>query len=300
MRLKNTFLTFSLLLLTNLLTAQSINSEQIFSNTQGIKQTKTTFYQVEGYSIFVDTIDSGLDEKGLKKIKKKYSAKTVFMPTADSTLTIQNKVFTVIDTSMKDAVRSSIYYLIPNSENETKVITLYTAIKRDTALERFFVKSIISNTIPQEIYIQQVIDSIKFAGRYIVLGPVCQWMNVHSVQCPNLGQINWAEFRQIEGAKEMLIAQQNITYDKKMMGKMQKEETIDVIFEGKETKALKRTYKIGVPQLLMGGSNILIIYYVAQEVRGKYVGCVLSHYSDEVNAKRKLPPLLSEVMKLKE
>jgi len=38
---------------------------------------------------------------------------------------------------------------------------------------------------------------------------------------------------------------------------------------------------------------------VAVEVRGKFVACVMSHYTDDVNAK-KLPPLLNEVMELKE
>ena len=49
----------------------------------------------------------------------------------------------------------------------------------------------------------------------------------------------------------------------------------------------------------MGGSNVLIIYYIAQEVRGKYIHCVLSYFDDQAKA-GKLPPLLSEVMRIKE
>lgn len=47
----------------------------------------------------------------------------------------------------------------------------------------------------------------------------------------------------------------------------------------------------------MGGSNILIVYYVTGQVRGKYVTCILSQYTDDVNGDM-LAPLLSEVLTL--
>lgn len=49
----------------------------------------------------------------------------------------------------------------------------------------------------------------------------------------------------------------------------------------------------------MGGSNILIVYYVTAELRGKNVACIMSQYTDDINA-RDLAPLLGEVMKLKQ
>jgi hypothetical protein len=47
----------------------------------------------------------------------------------------------------------------------------------------------------------------------------------------------------------------------------------------------------------MGGSNVLVVYYVLAPVRNRYVACVLSHYTNDVNASN-LPPLLAEVMRL--
>jgi hypothetical protein len=73
---------------------------------------------------------------------------------------------------------------------------------------------------------------------------------------------------------------------------------VDVIFEGADIKALKVKYKFNIPQIIMGESNVLIIYFVTTEVRNKFVSCVLSHYTDDYNAKT-LPPLLNEVMQLK-
>ena len=281
----------------NLLTAQTIDAGQVFSNTHGIKQEGTTFYEVEGYSIFVHSHKASFDEKGFNKIKKKYSINKEISPVND--ITFQTcKVFVKTDNRTKLVTESDIYYLFPQGQSEIKVIGLQTITKRDEELEKLFVKSILDNSIPNSVYSSMVVDSINFAGRFIVLGPACHWMGTHNIQCPNLGQMNWAEFRSLDKAKEMMSAQFDITANK-AIGEVLQQDTINVIFEGTETKALKTKYKIKIPQFIMAGSNILIIYYVATEVRGKYVACVLSHYTDDVNAK-KLPPLLNEVMKLKE
>ena len=123
-------------------------------------------------------------------------------------------------------------------------------------------------------------------------------MGPHNIQCPNYGQISWSTFRSTEKAKQSINANYQITANKKL-GEVIEKDSVDVVFEGVETKALKTKYKIKIPQLIMGGSNILIIYYVAEEIRGKSIACVMSQYTDDVNAKE-LAPLLQEVMKLKE
>jgi hypothetical protein len=281
----------------NLSTAQTINTGQVFSNTHGIKQEGTTFYEVEGYSIFIHSHKASFDDKGFNKIKKKYSIDKDILPIVDSAFQT-GKVLVKTESRTKKVTETGVYYLFPQGQNGIKVIGLQTTNKRDEELEKFFVKSILDNSIPNSVYTSMVVDSINFAGRFIVLGPACHWMGTHNIQCPNLGQMNWAEFRSIDKAKEMVEAQFDITANK-AIGEVLQQDTIDIIFEGTDTKALKTKYKIKIPQLIMGGSNILIIYYVATEVRGKYVACVLSHYTDDVNAK-KLPPLLNEVMKLKE
>lgn len=281
----------------NLLTAQTIDAGQVFSNTHGIKQEGTTFYEVEGYSIFVHSHKASFDEKGFNKIKKKYSINKEISPVNDTTFQT-GKVLVKTYNRTKLVTESDVYYLFPQGQSEIKVIGLQTTNKRDEELEKFFVRSILDNSIPNSVYSSMVVDSINFAGRFIVLGPACHWMGTHNIQCPNLGQMNWAEFRSIDKAKEMVNAQFDITANK-AIGEVLQQDTINIIFEGSESKALKTKYKIQIPQLIMGGSNILIIYYVATEVRGKYVACVLSHYTDDVNAKT-LPPLLNEVMKLKE
>lgn len=272
-------------------------SEQIFSNTHGIKQEKTTFFEIEGYDIFIQLHKTKYNDKGIEKLKRKYSIPKDDYPFIDSTLQT-NKYFITTNQRNDEIVQSSVYYFLPIGQGEIKVVGLQTLMSRDEQLEKFFVHSIIENTVPNNVFTAMTIDSIKFADRYISLGPACHWMRTHNIQCPNLGQMNWGEFRTLERAKEMVETQQKLN-DDKSIAKILEQNEIDIIFEGQETKAIKVIYKFKIPQLVMGGSNILITYYIASKVRNKYVGCVLSHYTDDVNADN-LPPLLSEVMELKE
>jgi hypothetical protein len=108
--------------------------------------------------------------------------------------------------------------------------------------------------------------------------------------------MSWAIFDNQKQAEEYRDTHFEITKNKNLTD-IKEEKWIMLKFEGQETKALKTRVKIQLPKFAMGGSNILIAYYVTAQVRGKYVTCILSHYTDDVGAD-KLPPLLSEVMEL--
>ncbi len=74
-----------------------------------------------------------------------------------------------------------------------------------------------------------------------------------------------------------------------------------MIFEGKETNAKSGAYDFtGVNSILAGrsGAKTLTIYYIAEEVRRRFINCVLSFWNnDEINESG-LPALLEEVMSL--
>jgi hypothetical protein len=93
----------------------------------------------------------------------------------------------------------------------------------------------------------------------------------------------------------------NLTKTRKS-GKVISEEMVDVIFEDVPTKAKKVIYDItGITSVLTGisGGKSLTVYYVAENVRGKNVSCVMSFWNnDEINPETKLPPLLEKLMKL--
>ena len=292
---------FTVFCLVNLAKAQSINAELVFSNLHGIKEVlnmsrnNTVYYEVEGYTIYMANTVGSLDKKGLQKIKRKYKIDENAAEIVD-TIFSKSKILLHTKKLTSTVVQNNIYYLTP-IENNVRVILLQTLNKRDKQLEKLMVKSILDDKIPNEVYTSSQVDYIKFAGRIIKLGSVCDWMSAHNLQCQYQGQMNWAEFRNPEKAEEMIKNQLAVTQSKSI-GTTLLQDTVNVLFEGQETTAIRLKYKLKVPKVITGGSNVLIVYYVATKVRDKYVACVLSHYTDEA-LENKLPKLLAEVMSLK-
>jgi len=266
--------------------------ENRFRNFHGIKQTSADFFEAEGYEIFIQQVDNGLNEKGIRKIKKKYSIKAGQL-TTDSVLNL--KVLTM--TEEKNGVTAHLnYYLIPGAENKSTVVGFIRLKTRDIGLERDFVKSHLTNSVPPFVYTKLEIDSIDFVGRTIKLEPVCRWMSPHNIQCPDSGQMSWAIFDNLKQAEEYRDTQFEMAKNKNLVD-LKEQRWITLKFEGQEAKALRARFKIQMPKLVMGGSNILVVYYVSGQVRGKYVTCILSQYTDDTDGDR-LPPLLSEVLTL--
>lgn len=299
MRIKTIFFITMLYLITlvNQLFGQEASRDKIFSNAQGIKSTEFNSYEVEGYSIYTKTITAHLEGAAFKKTKKRLGIPKDAIEFTDSTLNIENKVY-VSETQILDTINQIfINYFIKENEKYISIISFYTTGKRDYGLEQLFLKSFQDKTIPEEIYVSQTTDSILFVGRYISLGPICSWKNVRNIQCPNLGQMNWSEFRSKVRAQEILDNHRSIVLNK-YKGIILSQDSVELVFEGNDISALRIKYQFKIPTFIMGGSNILIIYFVVAEVRNKFVSCVLSHYTDDFNAST-LPPLLNEVMQLK-
>src|SRR5690606_32914575 len=155
--------------------------------------------------------------------------------------------------------------------------------------------------IPQSIFAFQTIDSINFAGRYIKLGRACRWMSVNNVQCPYLGQLNWSLHKDMKGAQNNVATQMAVNRGTKGL-KVLTEEDINVVFEGAEVKARKLVVDItGVNSLLVGmsGGKTLTVYYVAAEIRGYNISCVMSTWNSDRHDASGLPPLIGEVMTIK-
>jgi hypothetical protein len=111
------------------------------------------------------------------------------------------------------------------------------------------------------------VDSINFIGRGIKAPNGCRWMSPHNYQCPYLGQMSWSLFRNYESAVSATELSKKITQSKKLVKVLEEKEQI-LLFEGIETKVLNCKYKMKVPKVLNGGSNILIVYYVTQTSPG--------------------------------
>jgi hypothetical protein len=270
--------------------------ENRFRNFQGFKDPERgmQYLGAEGYYIVIQPASMGVEGKAFEKWLKKQDKNAKLI--ADTAIHKENSKALIASWEDSGVTFFRIYYLLPESANRSVLVSFEGAGARDIDLEHDFVNSYIADRIPSFIYTKREIDAIDFAGRTIELGPACQWMKPHNIQCPDLGQMNWEMFDTQEAAESYRDRHHTIARSGALVKEME-EEWVTVKFEGQETKALRTRMKVKLPRVVMGGSNVLVVYYVAAAVRGKYVACVLSHYTDDVGA-GKLPPLLAEVMEL--
>lgn len=275
-------------------------NDSIFNRLQAISNNGLTFYNIDGYKITSQTLSYPFNEKGLKKAYRKYSIKKDEKKSKDEQLPFENYYVTNNEEITEKLVQNNSYYFIENYDLIT-IIQFISINKRDKEFERTIVKPIIEKTIPKENYASMTIDSINFAGRKIKLGTSCNWTNINTVQCPYYGEMNWSVHKGLRDAKNTVEQQFAITKSRKS-GKVISEETVEIEFEGTETSAKKVIYDFtGITSVLasMSGGKTLTIYYVATEVRGNYVSCVLSFWNNDTITENGLAPLLEKVMKLK-
>ncbi|BDD05275.1 hypothetical protein [Aureibacter tunicatorum] len=276
-------------------------NDSIFNRLQAINNNGLTFYNIDGYTITKQTLNYPFTEKNLNKVYRKYSIKKDEKKKKDIQLGFDNYFVINNDEITKNLIQNNSYYFIENQEKRITVIQFSSINKRDKEFERTIAKLIIENAIPKENYASMTIDSINFAGRKIKLGTSCNWTNVNTVQCPYYGEMNWSVHKDLEDAKNTVEQQFKITESRKR-GKVISEETVEIEFEGTETTAKRVIYDFtGMTSVLasMSGGKTLTIYYVATEVRGNYVSCVLSFWNNDTITENGLAPLLEKVMKLK-
>src|SRR5690349_16234109 len=109
-------------------------SENRFRNFHGINhpQNDVHFFEAEGYEIFIQSVENGLDEKGISKIKKKYAIKDGLL-TTDSVTSL--KVLSRSE-QQQGITAYYTYYLIPVAEKKSTVVGFVRPKTRDIALER--------------------------------------------------------------------------------------------------------------------------------------------------------------------
>lgn len=285
-----------------LLNLSATGQSNIIQNAQAIRTPdKEIIYDTEGYEVVQKDYELSFDKKGFNQIRRK-------LKLPKETVLFDSPDFPNVKMMERNLIKDRItyhyvYYLSTPRWGILKVVSFATNCSRLPLLEKEFYAEIIKKTLPASMYTSMNADTVLFAGRPIVADLPCQWMNIRNVQCRNYGQMNWSEFTDSIRAKQALDNQKIENANLSTFG-ISGEVEVPVIFEGQEVTALKRTMVAIATQAdisRMGRSNVLIVYYVLAKVRNRYVSCVLSHYTDDVGVKEnKLPPLLTEVMQLKE
>ncbi|MDR2282142.1 MAG: hypothetical protein LBE37_02975 [Sphingobacterium sp.] len=274
---------------------------KIFERLQALENNGRIWYNIDGYTVINEVLNYDFDEKGIKKVLKKQSIKDGSRE-KDEKIKLNNFHFLKTEKLAEGLFQKNSVYVI---ENENKKITLVSFAKNgeiDRETERELTNLILEDKIPEESFASSQAETINFGGRKIELSNSCYWTFINTVQCPYLGEMNWSIHKDQQDAKNSIENQLALTKSRKG-AKVISEEFIDIEFENISTKAKKVIAKptgIGSALVGMSGGKELIIYYVAEKVRGNYISCVLSHWNnDQINPETKLPPLLEKVMKLK-
>jgi len=194
-------------------------------------------------------------------------------------------------------------YFIQFSEDSVLGISCSGPLSKKTEILRTLAMFVGSQGLPDSVVSNPLKpDMLSFCGRGIPVDPnVCRWTAPACMQCSNYGEISWSLHPTEREARYYLNRQMERN------GNMKKAEVIStseqlVLLEGVETKAQKTIYRFkGVTGLLTKaeGSNVLIVYYAVAKIRGRWVNCMMSHWSDDRSTDGKLPEMLALVMQLK-
>lgn len=265
---------------------------------QGLSDKGNYIFEIEGYTIIIEKNKTGFDDKGIKRIKKKYDLQDIVSEYKDTRFKWANYVIesTSFDKAVPEVINYQLCYLLPEDDNVTTVVLFESPNRRNKQIEEAFMDAFFKREVLKYVSNEWGVDKINFAGRNIPLGNVCSWVSPFNVHCPSFGQISWSIFRKKEDAE--INNNAHLLLNKKSgMYRVQDEDEVDVIFEGVPTKAKRVVYRINRSKVLLGGRNQLAVYYIVPKIRGRYLSCVLSHYIEDKNNYR-LSPLLEEVMSL--
>jgi len=250
------------------------------------------WYNIDGYIITSQIFDLNFDEEGLKQVYEEHKVVADDTKIKDDSIRANNYVVRKTQKHIGKTVGNSSCYFIETKDKKIMVVW-FSSISEDLEVQRELTNLIIEDKIPQANFASAQPSSINFGNRRIQLWDTCHWEAVNSLQCPYNGQINWSVYSTLEKAQEAVETQLLISKEK---AKVLTEKFVDVEFEGVPTKARR---VVLIFKGLMEG-KMLVIYYVAEKVRGNYIGCVMSHWNDDrINPETKLPPLLEKVMKFK-
>jgi len=263
-----------------------------FSALQGLRDKKGNIYfEISGYDIFYSSMAGKVNDLQTRaKFKKQHTIKGIQTEYSNPDLGLPNHVIETVQPLEKNPNLKSnqIFYLFSQKENEIKYIVFQTINQRDTLLEKEFIKAFLEEELANYISDDWTGESISFAGRTVQLGTACQWRSPHNLFCKG-GQISWSEFLSAESAEADLNLR--IVANNKDSTAILSQDYIEIVFEELPTIALRVSY------LQKNSYYPLIVYYVTQEIRGKYISCIMSNYGYNRND-YELSSLLQQFMSI--
>ena len=251
----------------------------------------TVSIEVSGYDISIFNIKKPSIEESVKLAKQKLGIKDTTADYKDDDIKVKNRILeSQMDVKTKSGMSvmfTQACYLLKVTDEDITVIFMKTSNRRNILLEKDLVKEYLAGNLNEHISSSQTTTFMDFAGRMVGFGSVCEWKAPHRVKGKG-GEISWSEFSTFDDA--MSDINNRILLGNKEGRTVLSEKEIDVIFEGIPSLAYRIVYKENT-------GSILIAYYIAQEIRGRYVSCILSHYGYGVND-YEIAPLLKPLMEI--
>lgn len=268
----------------------SWGQDKTYTGLHGLKDDKgNLFFEYRGYNIFVTKAKGHVDEeKTIKKIIKNNNLGTILAQYSVDEFTTKNLLIESesVPSEKPNALVNNACYLFDRDDNYVDILLFQNFGQRDHFLERDLVNAYFSGDLNKYVQIGNAANTISFVGREIVLGDLCKWSYPNNVKCRG-GQINWSEFLSIQDA--VVDLQAKILANEHPDIKILSDIDVGLLFEGVATTARRIVY-LGPHERYP-----LAVYYVAQEVRGRYVNAILSNYvynRDDYE----LSPLLQQII----
>jgi len=163
---------------------------------------------------------------------------------------------------------------------------------------------VLDRKVPKENYMGG--RSFDFLGRKVPLMDECYWTGVNIVRCPTKGEMNWSLHPPIAEAQQAITLQKRwammIPVPENHTMNLLMERDITLLFEGKETRATEIIYNEHYQHPILKSHHKdykLFVYYIATEVRGQAIACVISYYDyNERLADTGLPEFVSQFVRL--
>lgn len=225
----------------------------------------------QGYTVYVTTVAGNLgDSRVLSTVRKDFKINDSITGYPDPLLGRDNIVmeFAASDNERLNLITSAVCYALAKSDEEIVTMVFQKPGKRNIGAEYEVIDEYFRSGFAPYISANRSVDRIDFAGRIVRLDDACQWRGPNSIYYMR-GQVSWSVFPSYEEAETDVM--NRIAANDSKNRDILSDEDLDVIFEGVPTVARRIVYNNP------GSYYPLAVYYLAQEVNGYAVSCVLSN-----------------------
>lgn len=284
---------YPILLLLVLLSAAGLQAQDYpLEGLQGLKDTKGDVYlELAGYDIFLTTMQGELDNKGLvRAIRNQHGLNEhVQAEYRDSTFEADNLVVEVSyewgeAVVMTDHITG---YLLALPDQQVGVLVFQTMNSRNVPLEQSVVANFLDNRLSGYISLQWEPLRFSFVGRDVSFAEGYAFAGPHLIDGGS--KIRWSEFPTMDAAtadvNRRIDAMLNDGY------KVLKEGDVEVTFEDVRTLAYRVAYRED------DSRRTLVVFYLAEQVRGRYVSCTMSYYADDADDNY-VGPMIGALMRI--